>query len=272
MDTRSESASPTRDAAGEYMRPVATRRGLTSKRTHDGLTLTTADGASIELPAVTAAVWQAADGRTDLAGLLAAARAVDAAADEETVWSALDALGDAGLLEGRAAPPAAGGVDRRTAIRSLAMAAGAVLAIVPALGRAEPAAPAAPDARKAGEENIKLRTRAEQEAKASLTAAEARAQESAKKAEAAAAGDQASARKQEQNDKLTVDEARKKNQEQMDKLADARTKNQEQMDKLSGGRAKNQEQMDKASGGRAKNQEQNDKAAGARKAGQEQQE
>jgi hypothetical protein len=217
------------------MRPVAKQRGATAKRTQDGLTVTTAESAVIELPAVTAAVWSAADGRTDLDGLLAAARAADATADEDTVWSALDALSDAGLLEGRAAPPAAGGIDRRTAIR-MAFAAGAVLAMVPGRGRAEPAAPAAPAApsapaaRKAQEEKIKLRVRAEQQAKASVTAAEARATESARKLQAAAPGDQESLRKQEQNDKLTLDAARSTAKEEDEKLTSVRRAGEGQQD------------------------------------------
>lgn len=98
---------------------------------------TGSDGAVHEAPPVTFAVWRAADGRTEVSGLLDAARAVDPTATTTQIWAALDALADAGLLESRAAPPASVGLDRRTAIRTLAVAAGSVLALLPRAGRSE---------------------------------------------------------------------------------------------------------------------------------------
>lgn len=83
------------------------------------------------------AVWRAADGQTPVAGLVAAARGVDATADEALVWQALDSLADAGLLKARLAPPAAV-VDRRALfLRVAAAAAAVVVAVAPGRGRAD---------------------------------------------------------------------------------------------------------------------------------------
>ena len=111
------------------MRPLAKTTGVQAEQTSTGWRFTTSDGAIHEVPAVTAAIWRAANGQAELTELLAAARAVEPAADAALVWSALDALADAGLVS-RTAPPAAG-LDRRAAIRTLAAAAGAMLAVLP---------------------------------------------------------------------------------------------------------------------------------------------
>jgi len=56
---------------------------------------------------VTAFVWQHADGTRSVNDLVRLVQVhLDADADEEVVWLALDALAEAGLLEDRLAPPA----------------------------------------------------------------------------------------------------------------------------------------------------------------------
>ena len=171
--------------------------------------LTTADGAVHVLPPVTLAVYQAADGRTAPGDLLAAARRVDAAATLTHVYAALDALADADLLVGRVAPPAEAGLDRRTAIRTMALAAGAALAVLPRAARSAAPVVAPATARIANEEEKKAqlvkKRKSEQEYKAKVTAVAARADEEAKKVAAATPADAVALRSQEQATKSELD-------------------------------------------------------------------
>lgn len=227
--------------------PRAITAGVEIRQIDGVFTLATAAGAVHQLPAVTAAIWQAADGLTDAAGLLAAARRVDATVTMGTVWQALDALADAGLLEHRAAPPSGAGLDRRAAIRTLVAAAGAAVAVLPGLARAADV--------KAGEQEVKSLRAVEEKTKAELTTIEARANEEQAKI-ASNKGDVAALKRSEQAAKAQVDVLRKRSTEETEKAV----RKQEQNDKATGGTdaARNQEQNDKKAG--LRNQEQNDKA------------
>lgn len=172
------------------MKPQALVDGILVETDGARVILTRADGERFSLPAVMAAVWRAADGRTDVAGLVAAARTVDPAADTQTVWAAIDALTDDGLMR-RVAPPAAG-LDRRMALRGLAAAATAVVA-VPAIARAEAAAAPAAD-------KLKSSTKSEEEAKAFVKARLATAQADEQKAKEDVKASEI--RANEQNDKI----------------------------------------------------------------------
>ena len=102
------------------MNPLARREGWslthidgTPTFLHEGLQHTA------EVHPVTAKVWELADGARTVAEITATVRAeLDANTDNETVFQALDALADHGLLLQRAAPPA--GVSRRSLLRGLA--------------------------------------------------------------------------------------------------------------------------------------------------------
>jgi len=75
---------------------------------------------------VTACVWRHADGRTSVEGLLETVRRESGSeVDEETLWSALEALADANLLAERVERPA--GMEaqsRRNVIRRAAQIGG----------------------------------------------------------------------------------------------------------------------------------------------------
>ncbi|MCK6572384.1 hypothetical protein L6V77_14940 [Myxococcota bacterium] len=200
------------------MKPQALVDGILVETDGARVILTRADGERFSLPAVMAAVWRAADGRTDVAGLVAAARTVDPAADTQMVWAAIDALTDDGLMR-RVAPPAAG-LDRRMALRGLAAAAAAVVA-VPAIARAEAAAAPAADKLKSSTKNeqqtkdyIKSRLGAseaeEQKAKEDLQAAEVRAKEEEAKVAKAQPADVAARKRSEEEAKVQVTALRKK--------------------------------------------------------------
>ncbi len=205
------------------MRAQAKIEGVRAEATSTGWRLTTREGAVHEVPAVTAAVWHAADGHTEAAGLLAAARAVEPAADMALVWSALDALGDAGLLVSRAAPPA-GGLDRRAAIRTMALAAGAVLAVLPRGARSAEEAAAKKKVQplreetekrqmKASEEDEKSLRQDEEKMKGEIKAIEARAQEEESKLAPAARADVAAGRQRESAAKKQITELRAREEE-----------------------------------------------------------
>jgi hypothetical protein len=75
----------------------------------------------IQLDPVAGAVWLRADGTLDVQQLAAVvSRDLDALVGEPEVWAALDALGDARLLEGRTAPPADSSLSRRFLLGSAA--------------------------------------------------------------------------------------------------------------------------------------------------------
>jgi hypothetical protein len=111
-------------------RPLAQRAGRAEQRP-DGLAVHLPDLARTELLApLAAAVWQAADGQTNLEGLLAAARTVEPGADLNRLWLVLDVLADADLLAQRLAPPGPD-LDRRGWLRTVAsVAAAAAVAAV----------------------------------------------------------------------------------------------------------------------------------------------
>lgn len=207
---------------GEIRRPL----------TGDGLVIQGPHGER-QLGAVLRAIWQAADGRTSIAGLVAAARQADATADEALVWQGLDSLADAGLLKTRIAPPGAV-IDRRALFLGMAAAAAALLAS----GRSRAADAPAVDAKKeslnkaAGgdqEQNDKLRGKESAKkstvAKDQAAAGPGKANEQSKKGlrDAEATVDPApDAASRESDQKTSV----RRNQEQNDK------RKQEQNDKL----------------------------------------
>lgn len=207
------------------MKPQAITVGVQVERSGEVSVFRTAQGAVCEVPAVVAAVWSAADGRTDVQGLLAAARAVEPTATTRLVWDALDSLADAGLLV-RSAPPAAGGLDRRTAIRTLVAAAGAAVAILPGMARSEatPAVPAADAKLKPGarEEDKKKMTRdlrrSEETVKADLGAAKVKADEQNAKLAKAAPAELAARKKSEEEAKAQVSLLETKAREESKKL------------------------------------------------------
>ncbi len=85
------------------------------------------------LDAVAAWIWQHADGERSVDALLMGLRAeVDANADRELVFEALDRLADAALLQARIAPPS--GVSRRVALHRL-FGAGALAALSSVVAR-----------------------------------------------------------------------------------------------------------------------------------------
>jgi hypothetical protein len=208
--------------------PKALVLGVQVERSSEGSVVRTAAGAVHHLPPVTLAVWQAADGRTDTQGLLAAARAVDAQATSRTVFNALDALADAGLLAERVAPPAAAGMDRRTVIRTMAAAAGAALVVLPGAGRAAEA--------KNAEQNVKVVRVSEEKTKKELVTAEAAAKEQEAKGTATP-----ELKKKEEAAKAKLQALRAQAKEESQKL----TRNQEEADKVSPD-ARKQEEADKA--------------------------
>lgn len=206
------------------MQPQAITVGVQVERSGEVSVFRTAQGAVCEVPAVVAAVWSAADGRTDVQGLLAAARAVEPTATTRLVWDALDSLADAGLLV-RSAPPAAGGLDRRTAIRTLVAAAGAAVAILPGMARGEAAAATEATVKikkKADEEekkkaHIDLKRR-EETVKADLGAAKLKAEEETAKLKKAAPADIAARKQSEEEAKARVTRLETQAKEETEKL------------------------------------------------------
>jgi hypothetical protein len=161
------------------VRSFACRAGRAEQRA-DGLAVHLPEHARTELLAPLAAVvWQAADGRTDLAGLLAAAQTVEPTADVNRLWLVLDVLADADLLESRLAPPGPA-LDRRGWLRTIASAA-AVAVVGLAMGPQPAQAKKRKESEAALEQNKKAAERKqgggggrEQNAKAQNEAPEAR--------------------------------------------------------------------------------------------------
>ena len=106
------------------MKPQAARERFDVRHEGENVVLTERKGGrEIVLDPIAGAVWLRADGSHDVRELAAVAgRDLDALVGEPEVWAALDALGDAGLLEGRVAPPADTGVSRRFLLRTAAVA------------------------------------------------------------------------------------------------------------------------------------------------------
>jgi len=90
--------------------PEARTDGVVTATIAGMLVVRHADGREIaRLDPLTAGVWRLADGRTPVPVIARSlSRALGVPVDDEAVWSALDALGDAGLIGGRVTPPAMG--------------------------------------------------------------------------------------------------------------------------------------------------------------------
>lgn len=106
------------------MKPQAARERFDVRQ--EGETVVLVDrkaGSEVVLDPIAGAVWLHADGTLDVRELAAVvARDLDALVGEPEVWAALDALGDAGLLAGRTAPPADSSMSRRFLLRTAAVA------------------------------------------------------------------------------------------------------------------------------------------------------
>lgn len=81
-----------------------------------------------------AVVWRHLDGRTSMAELVAhLQRELDAPADEDMVWLAVEELQRAQLLDGPVERPASRGVSRRSALRRMGAAVGTGAVLLPAI-------------------------------------------------------------------------------------------------------------------------------------------
>jgi hypothetical protein len=91
------------------MQPVAKTDGVTVRRLDDGFLLQGDDsGESFFLHPITYEVWKRSDGSASVAQIASAIRAeLHTDIQEEAVWSALDQLADANLLQHRLTPPGA---------------------------------------------------------------------------------------------------------------------------------------------------------------------
>ena len=125
-------------------------------------------GVEHHLDPVAGAVWRHADGAHDVQELAAiVARELDALVSEPEVWAALDALGDAGLLEGRTAPPADSSMSRRFLLRTAAVTGALFVGTAGAAVAADDKSKGAPgkDDRKDNDELGRWRAAAEQSQK-----------------------------------------------------------------------------------------------------------
>lgn len=114
------------------MFPIARREAHIARPQGADLVVLAPDHRVHRLDATAAWIWQHADGQRDVDSLLLGLRAeVDANADRDLVFEALDRLSDAGLLDERVAPPT--GFSRRVALQRL-VGAGAVAALTAVLG------------------------------------------------------------------------------------------------------------------------------------------
>jgi hypothetical protein len=131
------------------MLPKSIREGVVVALEGEDLVVTIErSGTSCRLAALTAFVYQHADGVRDVTALTAdASAALGLEVSAATVWSALDRLADAGLLEGRVAPPGGEALDeldvaapvtRRGLLRRVGVLGAAATA--GGLGMAQPAA------------------------------------------------------------------------------------------------------------------------------------
>lgn len=122
------------------MHPIANRQGHVARQQGAELIVLGPNHTVHCLDATAGWLWQHADGERSVDALLSGLRAqVDANADRELVFEALDRLADAELLQARIAPPS--GVSRRVVLRRL-MGAGALAALTAALGTSRVAAAA----------------------------------------------------------------------------------------------------------------------------------
>ena len=114
------------------MLPRARIAGLVVTETAEGLHIHDTERQHTHtLHPLAALVWKHADGRTSVSELTAMAREqVGPDITDETIWSAIDSLTEANLLEGRLAPPSgAQRVGRRDLIRRVAVGSMAAAAI-----------------------------------------------------------------------------------------------------------------------------------------------
>ena len=127
------------------MNPVARRSGLVVRELPDEVLVYDLDRHQAHcLNRTAAAVFRAADGHDDVAGLTAKlARQAGGTADEEVVRMALEQLDKACLLEGRIGPSPAAEVSRRDAMRKVGLGAAVLLPIVTSILAPTPAEAAA---------------------------------------------------------------------------------------------------------------------------------
>jgi hypothetical protein len=127
------------------MNPVARRSGLVVRELPDELLVYDRESHQAHcLNRTAAAVFRAADGRHDVAGLAALmARPAGEAADEDVVRMALEQLDEAGLLEGGTAAPPGAEVSRRDAMLKVGLGAAVLLPIVTSILAPTPAEAAA---------------------------------------------------------------------------------------------------------------------------------
>lgn len=154
------------------MKPAALREVRVVRVEEGGALVLSGARGEVVVEPLEAAIWQAADGTLEVSALAEiAGEALGQRVEVWEVWSALDVLGELGLMaEVAAAPPAA--VGRRDALRWFGQAAGAAALLVMGAGQAraedavaEDAVPAdaqpvpadAPEAKKMQEAQAKQR-------------------------------------------------------------------------------------------------------------------
>jgi hypothetical protein len=128
------------------MKPAALREVRVVRVEEGGALVLSGARGEVVVEPLEAAIWQAADGTLEVSALAEiAGAALGQRVEVWEVWSALDVLGELGLMaEVAAAPPAA--VGRRDALRWFGQAAGAAALLVMGAGQAR-----AEDAVKAAE-------------------------------------------------------------------------------------------------------------------------
>jgi hypothetical protein len=127
------------------MNPVARRSGLVVRELPDEVLVYDLDRHQAHcLNRTAAAVFRAADGRHDVAGLAEdLAHQAGGAADEDVVRMALEQLDKACLLEGTSGPGPAAGLSRRDAMLKVGLGAAVLLPIVTSILAPTPAEAAA---------------------------------------------------------------------------------------------------------------------------------
>jgi Coenzyme PQQ synthesis protein D (PqqD) len=113
------------------MNPAARKSGLVVRELPDEIVVYDLDRHRAHcLNRTAAAVFQAADGRHDVAGLAARLAREGGSVDEDVVRMTLEQLAEAGLLERAVAPPSRAGVSRRDAVRKVGLGAAVLLPLV----------------------------------------------------------------------------------------------------------------------------------------------
>jgi hypothetical protein len=123
-------------------RPVARKLGLVIQELPDEVLVYDLDRDRAHCLNTTAAfVWQRCNGKNTTAQIAQTmGRQFDCAVDEKIVWLALDQLGRNHLLERQPAPPPAlMGMDRRTMVRALGLAAVVAIPVVKSIVAPTPA-------------------------------------------------------------------------------------------------------------------------------------